>query len=65
MFKHPYPVGYKATRWYARHHFLMEILEGAPGSGPVFRVRCRGMRALRAMHCDSLRSAPLALDTRR
>jgi len=46
MFKHPYPVGYKATKQHFNATYTMEILEGPLNEGPIFTVRsaCRAMR---------------------
>jgi hypothetical protein len=41
MYRHPYPVGYRASKTYRGHVFTMEILEGGPHAGPIFRVRVR------------------------
>ncbi|KAL1928644.1 hypothetical protein VTP01DRAFT_2430 [Rhizomucor pusillus] len=37
-YKHPYPVGYKATKSHFGNQYTMEILKGEEGQGPVFKV---------------------------
>ncbi|KAF9926239.1 hypothetical protein FBU30_004134 [Linnemannia zychae] len=36
LFKHPYPIGYKAEKFYFRERYMMEIKEGP--EGPIFIV---------------------------
>ncbi|KAG9063870.1 hypothetical protein KI688_003984 [Linnemannia hyalina] len=36
LFKHPYPIGYKAEKFYFRERYMMHIKEGA--DGPIFIV---------------------------
>ena len=51
MFKHPYPIGYKASKAHFNAVYTMEILEGPPNEGPVFTVRHRrGPRAASPKH---------------
>jgi len=54
MFKHPYPVGYKATKQHFNATYTMEILEGPPNEGPIFTVRSA---------CGAGRNTPTGADS--
>ncbi|KAI8061795.1 hypothetical protein BC940DRAFT_309776 [Gongronella butleri] len=38
-YKHPYPVGFRASKSHFGNSYTMTIEEGAPGEGPLFTVR--------------------------
>ncbi|ORX54022.1 hypothetical protein DM01DRAFT_1335871, partial [Hesseltinella vesiculosa] len=38
-YKHPYPIGFRATKSHFGNNYTMTISEGKPGEGPVFSVR--------------------------
>ncbi|KAG0166687.1 hypothetical protein DFQ28_006964 [Apophysomyces sp. BC1034] len=45
-YKHPYPIGYRATKSHFGNNYTMSIEKGLPGEGPVFTVQVNSSGAV-------------------